>query len=209
MDGLLCPWDSPGKNTGMGCHSLQGIFLTQGSNLDLLLCRWILYYLSHQGSPACCSLKPSTHQFSERTELILSRSMMCLAALEFHSESIKASWVLLPSASVSSLSPGAFPDSLIVKSHSLKQHLRSSLLVSITNCSYAARSSRVSDLADILTSSSNTTFKRSWNPNLFCKSWNPLCSDVHSVEVTLSGSWPHQSRRKREKWVGINATSSF
>ena len=27
------PWDSPGKNTGVGCHSLpQGIFLTQGSN---------------------------------------------------------------------------------------------------------------------------------------------------------------------------------
>ena len=30
---LLCPWDSPGKNTGVGCHFLpQGIFLTQGSN---------------------------------------------------------------------------------------------------------------------------------------------------------------------------------
>ena len=29
---LLCPWDSPGKNTGVGCHALpQGIFLTQGS----------------------------------------------------------------------------------------------------------------------------------------------------------------------------------
>ena len=29
---LLCPWDSPGKNTGAGCHSfLQGILLTQGS----------------------------------------------------------------------------------------------------------------------------------------------------------------------------------
>ena len=27
---LLCPWDSPGKNTGVGCHFLlQGIFLTQ------------------------------------------------------------------------------------------------------------------------------------------------------------------------------------
>ena len=30
---LLCPWDSPGRNTGVGCHFLlQGIFLTQGSN---------------------------------------------------------------------------------------------------------------------------------------------------------------------------------
>ena len=38
---LLCPWDFPGKNTGVGCHGLlQGIFLTQGSNLHLLL---ILY----------------------------------------------------------------------------------------------------------------------------------------------------------------------
>ena len=34
---LLCPWDSPGKNTGMGCHALlQGIFPTQGSNPHLL-----------------------------------------------------------------------------------------------------------------------------------------------------------------------------
>ena len=30
---LLCLWDSPGKNTGVGCHFLlQGIFLTQGLN---------------------------------------------------------------------------------------------------------------------------------------------------------------------------------
>ena len=29
---LFCPWDSPGKNTGMSCHfHLQGIFSTQGS----------------------------------------------------------------------------------------------------------------------------------------------------------------------------------
>ena len=29
---LLCPWDSPSKNTGVSCHALlQGIFLTQGS----------------------------------------------------------------------------------------------------------------------------------------------------------------------------------
>ena len=46
-----CPWNSPGKNTGVGCHShLQGIFPTQGSNPGLLLCRWVLYCLSHQRS---------------------------------------------------------------------------------------------------------------------------------------------------------------
>ena len=34
---LLCPWDSSGKNIGVGCHGLlQGIFLTQGSNPRLL-----------------------------------------------------------------------------------------------------------------------------------------------------------------------------
>ena len=38
---LLCPWDFPGKNPGVGCHALlQGIFLTQGMFLH---CRWILY----------------------------------------------------------------------------------------------------------------------------------------------------------------------
>ena len=41
--------DSPGKNTGVGCHALlQEIFPTQGSNLGILHCRWILYHLSHQ-----------------------------------------------------------------------------------------------------------------------------------------------------------------
>ena len=76
---LLCPWDFPGKNTGVDSYFLlQGIFLTQGSNLlsctgffttvepgkQLLLNpalphgRQILYPLSHQGSPIntiwCC-----------------------------------------------------------------------------------------------------------------------------------------------------------
>ena len=45
---ILCPWNSPGKNTGVGSHSLrQGIFQTQGSNPDLLHCRQILYHLGH------------------------------------------------------------------------------------------------------------------------------------------------------------------
>ena len=47
---LLCPWNSSGKNTGVGCHALlQGIFPTQGSNPGLLHCRQILYHLSHLG----------------------------------------------------------------------------------------------------------------------------------------------------------------
>ena len=47
---FLCPRDSPGKNTGVGCHAhLQWIFPIQGLNPGLLHCRQILY-LSHQES---------------------------------------------------------------------------------------------------------------------------------------------------------------
>ena len=48
-DKLLCPWDFPGKNTGMGCH-----FLLQGSNPSLLcLLHWRAdsLPLCHLGSP--------------------------------------------------------------------------------------------------------------------------------------------------------------
>ena len=45
---LLCPWDFPGKDTGVGCHFLlQGIFPTQGSNPGILHCRQIHYWLSY------------------------------------------------------------------------------------------------------------------------------------------------------------------
>ena len=45
---LLCPWDSPGKSTGVGCHFLlQEIFPIQGLNPGLLHCRQTLYCLSH------------------------------------------------------------------------------------------------------------------------------------------------------------------
>ena len=48
---LLCPWNSPGKNTGVGSHSLfQGIFSIQGLNLSFPHCGQILYHLSHQGN---------------------------------------------------------------------------------------------------------------------------------------------------------------
>ena len=50
--GLYSAWNCPGQNTGVGSLSLlQGIFPTQGSNPGLPPCRWILYQLSHKGSP--------------------------------------------------------------------------------------------------------------------------------------------------------------
>ena len=48
---LLSPWNSPGKNTGVGSHFfLQGTFLIQRLNAGLLHCRQILDHLSHQES---------------------------------------------------------------------------------------------------------------------------------------------------------------
>ena len=73
---LLCPWDFPGKSTGVGCHFLlQGIFLTQGSNPGLLHCRQMLYPLSHQGNPSQAQLsnfewiRMKSKQFFEVKEL--------------------------------------------------------------------------------------------------------------------------------------------
>ena len=63
---LLRLWDSPSKNTGVGCHFLlQGIVLTQGLNLSL---PYLLHWqadslpLSHQGSPRWQSGKEHTCQ---------------------------------------------------------------------------------------------------------------------------------------------------
>ena len=72
---LLCPWNSPGKNTGVGSHSLlQGIFPAQGLNPGLLHGRWILYlsepaekpYFPASDHHACrrpptTDIKPSLH----------------------------------------------------------------------------------------------------------------------------------------------------
>ena len=64
--GLLCLWDSPGKNTGVGCNFLlQGIFLTQGSNLHLLhLLDWQVgsLPLAPSGKPLDTSERRSIHE---------------------------------------------------------------------------------------------------------------------------------------------------
>ena len=64
--GLYSPWNSPGQNTGVGSLSLlQGIFPTQGLNPGLLHCMWILYQLSHKGSPR--TLEWVAYPFSSRS----------------------------------------------------------------------------------------------------------------------------------------------
>ena len=63
---LLHPWDSSGKNTGVGSHFLlQGILPAQGFNPGLLHYRQIIYHLRHQGSPSLRlhMLKSRVHRF--------------------------------------------------------------------------------------------------------------------------------------------------
>ena len=62
---LLCPWNSPGQNTGVSCHFLlHGIVSTQGLNLYLPYWRQILYHLSHQGNPGKREIYYSVSQFN-------------------------------------------------------------------------------------------------------------------------------------------------
>ena len=60
LPGSSCPWDFPGKNTGVGCHALallQGIFPTQGSNLGVPHCSQILYHwATREYSNVCTSI---------------------------------------------------------------------------------------------------------------------------------------------------------
>ena len=63
----------PGKNTGVGCHSLlQGIFPNQGLNPGFLHCRQILYHLSHiaceySHSAVLMDASPKNVRFSAQT----------------------------------------------------------------------------------------------------------------------------------------------
>ena len=75
-------WNSPGKNTGVGCHSLlRGIFPTQGSNPHLPYCRWILYQLSHNGSPR--TLEWVAYPFSSGSSWPRNRTRVCCIAGRF------------------------------------------------------------------------------------------------------------------------------
>ena len=57
---------SQARITEVGCQALlQGTFPTQGSNPGLLLCRWILLPLSHQGSPKSILLPVTTFSKAE------------------------------------------------------------------------------------------------------------------------------------------------
>ena len=99
---FFCPWDSPGKNTVVGCCALlqgiflQGIFPTQGSNLGLLHYRQILYLLSHQGNSPHISNVIGYLSFSvwlASPSLTISNSLHVAANSNQHFKNV-SSWLL-------------------------------------------------------------------------------------------------------------------
>ena len=78
---LLHPWDSPGKNAGVGCYFLlQRIFPTQELNPGLLHCRQILYQLNYEGSP----YQFWPHGFLEEVTQLKMFDMSCILHLQTH-----------------------------------------------------------------------------------------------------------------------------
>ena len=101
---LLCPRNSLGKNTRVGCHSLlQGILPAQGLSVGLLHYRWILYHLSHQ--EAQTSIQFRSVQSLSHVRLF-AWTAACQASL-----SITNSWRLLKLMSIESVMP---PNHLIL-----------------------------------------------------------------------------------------------
>ena len=70
-----CPWDFPGKNSGLGCRFLlEWVFLTQGSKPCLLLDRWILY---HWATWEAC-------MFSTTPFILIQVSSLAQTSSDFH-----------------------------------------------------------------------------------------------------------------------------
>ena len=109
---LIYPWDSPGKNTRVGCHALQGIYSTQGSSPHL----WGLLHWQAGSLPLVPPGKPSV-QFSDSVVSDSLRLHDCSTPgfpvhhqlLEFtHTHVHWVSDAILPSRPLLSPSPPAF-----------------------------------------------------------------------------------------------------
>ena len=90
----LCPWDSPGKNTGVSCHFLlQGIFPTQESNPGLLHCKQVLCQLNYKGNQILRVLKVWCLWFPTAWRLLrympLSRKCLCKSVCDERTEPMR------------------------------------------------------------------------------------------------------------------------
>ena len=92
LPGSFVHGDSPGKNTGVGCHAfLQGVFPTQGWILWLLHCRQILYPLSH---PECHLIRNRTVSISQLGIDHVAWSVMCSIGSVWAPPSVRWGWAL-------------------------------------------------------------------------------------------------------------------
>ena len=116
---LLCPWTSPGQNTGgRSCFLLQGIFPTQGSNPE------ILYRLSHQGTQkSFWTRQCQTEPWGETAQscLTLCDCMVCSQQVPLSMEFCRQEyWSRLPYPSPEDLpDPGIKPRSPALQADSL------------------------------------------------------------------------------------------
>ena len=139
--GLFSPWNSPGQNTGVGCHSLlQGIFPTQRSNPDLLHCRRIL----HQGSPRI--LEWVAYPFSSKSSRPRNRTgVFCMAGRFFTNWAIREAkqetWVQSlgredPRLSTPVLLPGKFHGQRSLAGYSPWGRKKSNMMEWVNNKKY-------------------------------------------------------------------------
>ena len=105
---LLCPWDSPGKKTGVGCHALlQGILPTQESNPCLLcLPHWQVASL-----PLAPPEKPLLKEF------------VAVVQLPSHVQLFATPWTAACQASLSLITSQSFPKFMFIALVVLPSHL--------------------------------------------------------------------------------------
>ena len=119
---LFCSWDSPGKNTGVGCHALlQGIFPTLGLNphllwlLRLLHCWRILYHFTIATREACVYIYTHAHTFNcsrgVKAEYYSSRRW-CEEVL--YLKQVRSMWACIFSSSMSIILYNMFPSYFMV-----------------------------------------------------------------------------------------------
>ena len=105
---LLCPWDSPGQNTGEGCHFLlQATFLT----LRLKLCLQHLLHWQADSLPLCLLGSPLSGGEEPNSPLKGSEdhSLLILALLAFRSSAngtLGSIWSRPPVLHLGKLRPG-------------------------------------------------------------------------------------------------------
>ena len=114
---LLCPWNSPGKNTAVGCHVLlQGIYLTQGLNLDfftteppgkpkLVQASWQHKFMSHISGGRKSDQGPSTIWLGGRPSCGLQVAVFSLRSLMADYSAIQHALCLLISNPIVGLHP--------------------------------------------------------------------------------------------------------